>query len=100
MSERRHDDPSQRPPWNVRISTAGEFARGDRGVYYVDREFATLTGAVKITREDNQLNGEYAEVDMKTGVSRLLSGPPGTKSMVRVRGLFVPKRKPDTNDNS
>lgn len=85
---------------NVRISTAGEFARGDRGVYYVDREFATLTGAVKITREDNQLNGEYAEINMKTGVSRLLAGPPGTKSTVRVRGLFVPKRKPDTNDNS
>ncbi len=85
---------------NVRISTAGEFARGDRGVYYVDREFATLTGTVKITRESNQMNGEYAEIDMKTGVSRLLAGPPGTKSVVRVRGLFVPKRKPDTNDNS
>lgn len=85
---------------NVRISTASEFARGDRGVYYVDREFATLTGAVKITREDNQMNGEYAEIDMKTGISRLLAGPPGTKSAARVRGLFVPKRKPDANDNS
>ena len=85
---------------NVRIFTAGEFARGDRGVYYVDREFATLTGAIKITREENQMNGEYAEIDMKTGVSRLLAGPPGTKSAARVHGLFVPKRKPDANDNS
>ncbi len=83
---------------NVRIFTATEFASGDRGVYYVDREFATLTGSVKITREDNQLNGEYAEVDMKTGVSRLLAAPPGTETMRRVRGLFVPKRKPKTDE--
>jgi len=45
---------------DVRIATATEFARGERGVYYVDREFATLTGSVKITREENQMNGEYA----------------------------------------
>ncbi|MCH7795502.1 MAG: hypothetical protein IH900_10250, partial [Proteobacteria bacterium] len=31
---------------NVRIFTATEFASGDRGVYYMDREFATLTGSV------------------------------------------------------
>ena len=79
---------------NVRVITATEFARGDRGVYYVAREFATLSGAVKITREENQMNGEYAEVDMVTGVSRLMAGPPGSKSATRVRGLIVPKRKP------
>ncbi len=85
---------------NVRIFTATEFASGDRGVYYLDREFATLTGAVKITREDNQLNGEYAEIDMKAGVSRLLPGPPGSTTTARVRGLLVPKRKPKTNAGS
>ncbi len=79
---------------NVRIATATDFARGDRGVYYVDREFATLSGAVKITREENQMNGEYAEINMKTGVSRLLAGAPGSKPTTRVRGLLVPKRKP------
>jgi lipopolysaccharide export system protein LptA len=79
---------------NVRVKTATELARGDRGVYYVQREFATLTGAVKITREENQLNGEYAEVDMATGVSRLLAAPPGTVATTRVQGLIVPKRKP------
>jgi lipopolysaccharide export system protein LptA len=85
---------------NVRIATATEFARGDLGVYYVDREFATLTGAVKITREENQMNGEYAEIDMKTGVSRLLAGAPGTKTKTRVQGLIVPKRKPKTGAGS
>ncbi len=85
---------------NVRIATATEFARGDRGVYYVDREFATLSGAVKITREENQMNGEYAEINMKTGVSRLLAGAPGTKTKTRVQGLIVPKRKPKTGAGS
>lgn len=79
---------------NVRVATATEFARGDQGVYYVEREFATLSGSVKITREENQMNGEYAEVDMATGVSRLLAAPPGSQGAERVRGLIVPKRKP------
>jgi lipopolysaccharide export system protein LptA len=85
---------------NVRIATATDFARGDRGVYYVDREFATLSGAVKITREENQMNGEYAEVDMKSGVSRLLAGAPGSTTKTRVQGLFVPKRKPKAGAGS
>ena len=81
---------------NVRVITATEFARGDRGVYYVEREFATLSGSVKITREENQMNGEYAEVDMVTGVSRLMAAPPGSQGTTRVRGLIVPKRKPSS----
>ncbi len=85
---------------NVRIATATDFARGDRGVYYVDREFATLSGAVKITREENQMNGEYAEIDMKTGISRLLAGAPGSKTKSRVQGLLVPKRKPKSESGS
>ncbi len=85
---------------NVRIATSTDFARGDRGVYYVDREFATLSGAVRITREENQMNGEYAEIDMKTGISRLLAAAPGTKTTTRVRGLLVPKRKPKSGAGS
>ena len=85
---------------NVRIATATDFARGDRGVYYVDREFATLSGAVRITREENQMNGEYAEIDMKTGVSRLLAGAPGTKTTARVQALLVPRRKPKSGAGS
>ena len=80
---------------NVEVSTATEYATGDKGIYYVEREFATLSGSVKITREENQLNGEYAEIDLAAGVSRLLAGPPGTKGPAKVRALVVPKRKPD-----
>ena len=84
---------------NVRITTPQEYARGNRGTYYVDRELASLAGDVKITREDNQLNGEFAEVNLKTGISRLLPGPPGSVTKggdKRVRGLLLPKRKPES----
>lgn len=80
---------------NVRISTATEFASGNSGVYYAQKQLATLTGAVKVTRGQNQLNGEYAEVNLVTGVSRLLGAPPGQRAATPVRGLLVPERKPE-----
>lgn len=85
---------------NVQISTPTEFATGDGGVYYVKQELATLTGAVKVTRGDNQLNGEYAEVNMITGVSRLMGAAPGRAGTTRVRSLLVPGSAKDGNDGS
>ena len=46
-----------------------------------------LKGGVKITRGPDQLNGDKAEINLNSGVSRLLSG--GGK---KVRGLFGPKK--------
>ena len=48
--------------------------------------------AMKITRGENQLNGSMAEVNLQSGVSRLISDKSlgGTK----VRGLFIPEKKP------
>ncbi|MDJ0608269.1 MAG: LptA/OstA family protein [Kiloniellales bacterium] len=76
---------------NVEITTPGEFASGDGGVYYVKDQIATLSGEVKITRGNDQVNGEYAEMNMATGVSRLLGAPPGQSGDDRVRGLLVPE---------
>ena len=75
---------------NVRVRTPTELAIGDSGVYYVEQELATLTGDVKITRDENQLNGEYAEVNLATGVSRLTGGAPGEATGQRVHGLVLP----------
>lgn len=69
---------------NVHISTPTEIIRGREGVYEVDRQLATLCGSVKITRGENQLNGECAEVNMKTGRSKLQGGSG------RVKGLLLP----------
>ena len=75
---------------NVNITTASEFIRGDKGVYDVDRDIAVLEGSVKITRGENQLNGDRAEVNLKTGVSRLISLSKSGQSG-RVRGLLIPE---------
>ena len=80
---------------NVHISTPGQIALGDRGVYDVESGIATLFGSVKITRDENQLEGEYGEVNLNTGVSLMLSGPPGATGPQPVRGLFSPKKKPE-----
>lgn len=74
---------------NVVITTPEDVARGDEGIYNVEREIATLSGNVRITRGKNQLNGQRAEVNLKTGISRLLAGKDGQNQ--RVRGLFDPK---------
>lgn len=71
---------------NVLISSAEEIVRAKEGVYDVQSGIATLTGGVKITRGSNQLNGEYAEVNLNTGISRLFSGKGR-----RVQGLIVPQ---------
>ena len=76
---------------NVNITTANEFVSGDKGVYDVDRDIAVLEGSVKITRGENQLNGDRAEVNLKTGISRLTS----LKQSGRVQGLLVPKSAED-----
>jgi lipopolysaccharide export system protein LptA len=80
---------------NVEVATASEVARAQYGDYNPDSGIANLAGGVKITRGQNQLNGEFAEVNMKTGISRLLSQPkPGTGAGGRVRGVFQPKTAP------
>lgn len=89
---------------DVVITTRSEIARGDKGTYDLDSEMALLTGNVRITRGQNQLNGPAAEVDLKSGVSRILSRAPGRTATTpapapssgsgdRVRGLFIPNRQ-------
>jgi lipopolysaccharide export system protein LptA len=71
---------------NVLVSTATEIARGDEGVYNPKTEIATLCGNVKITQGKNQLNGDCAEVNLKTGNSRLIGDGR------RVKGLITPNK--------
>jgi lipopolysaccharide export system protein LptA len=69
----------------VSIRTPTDTVTGDRGVYVPDTGMARLAGNVRITRGQNQLNGQEADVNMKTGVATLLAAPSG-----RVRGLVLP----------
>lgn len=74
---------------NVRVVTPRDVMRSERAVYDLEGGTATLTGAVKITRGETQLNGCKGEVDLKTGVSRLLACGDATDAS-RVRGLIAP----------
>lgn len=75
---------------DIQIQTPTEFVVADEGVYELDSEVAKLLGHVKITRGENQLNGDQAEVNMKTGVSRLTASAGG-----RVRTLLSPDDMPE-----
>ena len=70
---------------NVLISTATEIVRAGKGVYNVRTGIVRLQENVKITRGKTQLNGSEAEVDLNTGISRLIGGAG------RVRGLIQPQ---------
>ncbi|MDH3241085.1 MAG: hypothetical protein OEO83_10500 [Alphaproteobacteria bacterium] len=76
---------------NVVITRPGEIALGERGVYRPNEETAELWGKVRITRGKNQMNGERAIVNFKTGISRLVAGDSG-KGQPPVRVLIVPNQ--------
>jgi lipopolysaccharide export system protein LptA len=80
---------------HVIITTPREVVTGNRADYNVETGIVTVTGSVKITREDNQLDGGYAVVNLNTGISRVFPVPPGTTEGPdqRVKALFVPQKK-------
>ncbi len=73
---------------NVVITTPQDVALCDRVLYSAVTEIAVLQGNVRITRGTDQINGDAAEMNMKTRVNRVL----GTGR--RVEGLLLPKSEP------
>jgi lipopolysaccharide export system protein LptA len=74
---------------NIEIRTADEVVRGDRGVYSPVTGTARVTGNVRITRGENQLNGAEAIVDLRAGTARLVAAPGE-----RVQGVVLPGSAP------
>jgi lipopolysaccharide export system protein LptA len=70
---------------HVEIRTPLDVVRGDRGVYSAATGLARVLGNVRITRGENQINGQEAIVNLRTGVARLVSAPGA-----RVQGLILP----------
>lgn len=70
---------------HVSIRTPTDTVTGDRGVYVAETGMARLAGNVQINRGQNQLTGAEADVNMKTGIAKLISAPAS-----RVHGLVVP----------
>lgn len=79
---------------NVEVRTATETFRGEKAVYVADTQIARLVGHVHITRGLNQLHGDEALVNMKTGVYTLSRNPASS----RVQGLVVPNDPSNKTD--
>jgi lipopolysaccharide export system protein LptA len=79
----------------VVVKSPSEVARGDFGVYDLDRRLITLIGNVQLNRQDNQVNGARLVIDLDSGRAVVDGGPPGVnQSGGRVSGHFsVPQRQ-------
>ena len=72
---------------NVVIVTPTEKIYGSKAVYRTDTNTANITGKVKLERGENVLEGNRAEVNLNTNVSKMYGSE---KEGGRVRGVFFP----------
>lgn len=72
---------------HVVIKTPTETLYGDKAIYRADTNTAELLGKVRVLREQNTLEGNRAEVNLTTNVSKMYSSG---KDGGRVRGVFFP----------
>ena len=79
----------------VVVRSPSETAKGDFGIYDLDRKLITLIGAVQLNRGENQVNGSRLVIDLDSGRAVVDGGPPGVnQSGGRVSGHFtVPQKK-------
>jgi len=80
---------------DVFIATPEETAQGLRGVYDADRRTVDLFGRVVLTRGENVIRGDKLVLNLETGKSRIEGQATGAGNPGRVRGYFVPERKPE-----
>jgi lipopolysaccharide export system protein LptA len=80
----------------VVVRSPSETAKGDFGIYDLDRKLITLIGNVQLMRHNDQVNGARLVIDLDSGRAVIDGGPPGVnQSGGRVTGHFtVPQKKP------
>lgn len=78
----------------VTVRSPSETARGNFGIYDLDRKLITLVGAVQLNRGGSQINGQRLTIDLDSGRAVVDGGPAGVgQSGGRVTGHFtVPRR--------
>ena len=60
---------------NVKIENNNEVAYSDKALYNETKEICKLFGNVKLKKDNNFLTGEYAEMNLQNGISKLLPHP-------------------------
>jgi lipopolysaccharide export system protein LptA len=80
----------------VVVRSPSETAKGDLGIYDLDRKLITLIGNVQLLRDNNRVNGARLVIDLNSGRAVIDGGPPGVNaSGGRVTGHFtVPQHQP------
>ena len=78
----------------VVVKSPSETARGNFGIYDLDRKLITLIGAVQLNRGGSQINGQRLTIDLNSGRAVVDGGGRGIgQSGGRVTGRFtVPQR--------
>ena len=71
----------------VIITSPAEIITGDYAIYRKNTNMAEIKGNVSIQRGPNVLEGERAEVDLDTNISRMFGSENGNQ---RIRGVFYP----------
>ena len=84
---------------NVSIKTNNEVAFSDKAIYNNNTEICKLFGNVKLQRGESFLTGEYAEVDLRRGISKLLPAPGNKLNENKVRAL-IDKGGIDPNESN
>jgi lipopolysaccharide export system protein LptA len=87
------NDPAQRirrieALGGVIVTSQDQKATGDRGVFDMPSNTATIIGNVVVSQGPNVMRAERLVVDMKTGLARMEAGAKDGKT--RVQGLFLP----------
>lgn len=87
------NDPAQRirrieALGGVVVTNKDQKAAGDRGVFDMPTNTATITGNVVVSQGPNVMRAERLVVDLKTGLSRMEAGTKDGNR--RVQGLFLP----------
>lgn len=79
----------------VVVRSPSETAKGDVGIYDLDKKLITLIGNVQLNRQQNQVSGARLVIDLESGRAVIDGGPPGVNSSGgRVSGHFtVPQKR-------
>ena len=74
----------------VTVHSPSETAKGDFGVYDLNRKLITLVGNVQLVRGDSNIMGSRLVIDLNSGRAVVDGGPPGVaQSGGRVTGHFT-----------
>ena len=79
----------------VTVRSPSETARGNFGIYDLDRKLITLVGGVQLNRGGSQISGSRLVIDLNSGRAVIDGGAPGVGQRGgRVTGRFtVPQRR-------